>query len=93
MKFYHVDNKGKNSKSHWLIAKDEKDAIRIASTQPGKPTNVRELKPEKNIQNLLDDGKTGLLAMSLGKITPGFPIGNMNNQKPLKDPWFLYEEI
>jgi len=33
MKFYHVDNIGKGAKSHWLIAKDETDAIRIASTE------------------------------------------------------------
>lgn len=98
MKFYHVDNKGKNAKSHWLIAKDEADAMRIASTQPGKPTNLRELPPEKNIPKLLAEGKTGLLGMKVNMMSGKDFIGYISGKKtePTKqpdEPWFIYLEV
>ncbi len=92
MKFYHVDNKGKNAKSHWLIAKDEADALRIASTQPGNPTNLQELKPEQNIQKLLDEGKTGLLCFQINSMKFNNVFSGMK-PAPVNEPWSLYKEI
>jgi len=96
MKFYHVDNIGKGAKSHWLIAKDETDAIRIASTQTGKPTNLIELPPEENIKDILNGTKTGLLARSIQTMSGLDVINNTfsgKKQKPIVNPWFIYKEI
>lgn len=92
-KFYHVDNKGhKHAKSHWLIAKDNDDAIRIASTEYGTPTNLQELKPSDNINEIIKSGKTGLLAMQLQGIIAS-ELNNNTKPKPIQKPWFIYKEV
>lgn len=99
MKFYHVNNRGRGSKSHWLIAKDEDDAKRIASTQKGKVEEIEELKPVDNIKKLLKEGKTGLLSCKLqGFMADELFDSLMKTGKPPKPPkddekWFIYQEI
>jgi len=96
-KFYDVHNKGKNAKSHFIIAKDEKDAFRIASTQPGKPKSLNELPIEDNIQNLIDSGKTGILARKIvginGNELIDIIMGKSKYPKDSKNPWFFTIEI
>ena len=94
MKFYHVDNRGKgrNVKSHYIIAKDKVDAKRIASTQAGEPSSIVEMTPEKNIQKLLDDGKTGLLCYKMNMTSLSDIFSNVETPQP-EEPWELYEEI
>lgn len=92
MKFYHVDNKGRNAKSHWLLAKDEEDAMRIASSQPGKPENLVELETEDNIEKLISEGKSGLLAKKIQAMSFADIFANNKPEQP-KEPWFIYKEV
>lgn len=94
-KFYHIDNKGiRNAKSHWLIAKNPEDAFRIASTQEGVPENLQELTPEKNIQELIESEKTGLLAINIQTQSFEDIFGrNKKEYQPFEKPWFIYLEV
>jgi hypothetical protein len=93
LKFYHINNKGKNAKSWFILAKDDDDAIRIASTCSGKPdaSSLRELPSEDNIDKLCQGSKTGLLAKKLRCLNIKQVMG-LEPEKPA-DPWFIMQEI
>jgi hypothetical protein len=94
MYFYHVTNKGENAKSHWLLAKDDTDAIRIASTEKGVVDldSLEKLKPYANINKLIKEGKAGLLAAKILGMKASDLIGG-KKPKQIEDPWFLYKEV
>ncbi len=96
-KFYHVNNKGRNAKSHWLIAKDKEDAMRIASTEKGTPQDLEELEPTANIPKLLKSGKTGLLCCEIQSTSMKDIIARANGEKveekKNKEPWSIYKEV
>lgn len=94
LKFYDVTNKGRGSKSHFIIAKDEEDAMRIAATQAGKPTSIIEMdQTRENIPTLCQGTKTGILGMKCRS----FNIYQLVDSKPkppeIVDPWFFMMEI
>jgi hypothetical protein len=93
MKFYDVHNKGgKSAKSHFIIAKDEKDAFRIAATQPGTPMSLNELPNECNIPKLLESGQTGILAKKISMMS-FTDIMEKRESKKIEEPWFFTKII
>lgn len=93
-KFYHVDNIGhKKAKSWFIIAKDELDAKRIALTKDGTPKTIKELPPEDNIQDLINSGKTGILAKQLVAYSIHQILGKEKNPKEVEKPWMFMEII
>jgi hypothetical protein len=91
--FYEVDNVGKDAKSWWIIAKDKTDAMRIASTKPGKPTKCRQMKPYENISDLCKSGKTGILEKNIIGMSLADLLSGHNSPAQPKDPWHFMEEI
>jgi len=78
-------NKGQ---SHFAVAKDDDDAKRIAESL-GENILIRENEPVDNIQDILDEGKSGLLTKKIPKANPF----SKTKPKPIANPWSLYKEI
>jgi hypothetical protein len=92
MRFFDVSNTGKGSKAHFIIAKDEEDARRIARTQTGVPTTVVELPAEDNIPKLLESGKTGILAKNIVAMRASDLFSGKTPKQP-EEPWVFVLEV
>lgn len=92
LNFYEVDNEGKNAKSHYILAKNKEDAMRIAATQPGKPVRCRKMKPECNISKLCEAGKSGLLCKKIQMVSIKDIFSDYKPTQP-ENPWEIYKEI
>jgi hypothetical protein len=93
LNFYEVINKGRGAKAYWIIAKDEEEAKKIASTQNGAPIKVNEMIPVDNISKLLLGEKTGII----GKKLIGLKLSEIflppeKQQKQPEDPWFFLDD-
>jgi len=91
MNFYEVDNEGKNAKSHFILANDKEEAMKIAETQKGKPVKARKLVPVDNIPKLCAIGKSGLLAKEV-KLMSFAELFSGNTPEQPENPWYIYAE-
>lgn len=92
MIFCDVHNTGRGSKSHFIIARDEEHAKEIAGSQMGSPKAVTILEPEYNIQELMDSGKTGILAKEILPSSFNDIMFGTHPEQP-KKPWFFLKEV